>query len=349
MMKFTKKLLLFVLIIAIITLAVNFVYVKRHKSDTDKFDFIPATVQICNFGSSHGAYGFNYEDIENQYDCFNFGLPGQNLSYDYRIFQYYGDHIVDGTVVFIPVSYFSLFGTKEIVRDEFVSKNRKYYPILPASLIKEYDYKTDIYVRYFPSLVTATDDLILTLLGILENANNVDWTSDATAINISENAEHNFENHVGNNKRFYDDDGNRIENQEEIDALYALIEGCQEKGAIPILITTPFLHELTDEIKKNAEDFYDHFYSIIDRIVRDTGIEYYDYAFDERFVNEYSWFILLPNENLKFGSLEFVPYRVAALARATARAAVGALSGANSNRTLVSAFHQGVVLWMSTT
>ena len=72
----------------------------------------------------------------------------------------------------------------------------------------------------------------------------------------------------------YDDDGNRIENQEEIDALYALIKGCQEKGAIPILITTPYLHEYTDAVKENTEDFYDQFYSIIDRVVTDTGVEY---------------------------------------------------------------------------
>lgn len=52
----------------------------------------------------------------------------------------------------------------------------------------------------------------------------------------------------------------------------------------------PFLHEYTEAVDKCAEDFYDHFYSIIGQIVWDTGVEYYDYAFDERFVNEYSWF-----------------------------------------------------------
>ena len=45
--------------------------------------------------------------------------------------------------------------------------------------------------------------------------------------------------------------------------------------------------------------------------------------------------ILIPNQNLTFAPAGFVPYCVAALARATARAAVGALSGANPARVSV--------------
>lgn len=307
MIIFAKKLLLFVSVIAIVTLAVNFLYIKWHKADpnqTNKFAFIPKKVQVCNFGSSHGMYGFNYEDLGNAYDCFNFGLSSQFLSYDYRLFQYYGDHIGEGTVVFIPISYFSLFGTEETSRVNFASKNSQYYSVLPASLIKEYDAKTDIYVRYFPALVADTGDLILTLLGKSKDTNDENWQRVATDIDVSEHAEERYVGHVGN-KHFYDDGGNRIENQEEIDALCALIKGCQEKGAIPVLITTPYLHEYTDAIKENAEDFYDQFYSIIDQVTRNTGVEYYDYAFDERFSSEYSWFINCDHLN-KEGAKIFV-------------------------------------------
>lgn len=263
---------------------------KRHKADEDKFALIPDRIQICNFGSSHGMFGFNYENLENDYDCFNFGLMGQSLSYDYRLFQYYGDHIDNGAVVFIPVSYFSLFGIDETSLEGFAPKNRRYYSILPASLIKDYDSITDIYVSYLPALVTDTGDLVKTLLGKSRTSIDGSGQKVATDIDVSKNAKATFNIHIGNNQRFYNDNGNRIVNQEEIDALYALIKGCQEKGTIPILITTPYLHEYTDEVKENTENFYDQFYSLVDQVSKDTGVEYYDYAFDERFSSEYSWF-----------------------------------------------------------
>lgn len=304
MIKFTKKLLMFVLAVATVTMFINFIYVKWHKADSNqinKFGAIPDTIQICNFGSSHGLRGFNYEDLENDYNCFNFGLSSQFLSYEYRLFQYYGDHIDDGTVVFFPISYFSLFGADETSRYNFASKNRRYYSILPASLMKEYDYITDIYVRYLPALIADPGDLIKTLLGKSIDANDESWQKVATDIDVNKDAEAAFYRHIEE----CNDDGNRTENQEEIDALYALIKGCQEKKAIPVLITTPYLHEYTDAVKEKAEGFYDQFYSIIDQVVRDTGVEYYDYAFDERFVNEYSWFSNSDHLN-KEGARNFV-------------------------------------------
>ena len=289
MKRFIKNLLVFAVTISVITAAVNFVYVKRHRADTDKFAAIPDTIQICNFGSSHGMFGFDYGDLKNDYVCFNFGLSSQTLSYDYRLFQYYGDHLAEGAVVFIPVSYFSLFGAAESSQEDFLSKNRVYYSILPASLIKEYDFQTDLYARYLPALGAGASDLIKTLLGKSRDSLSEFGQRVATDIDIAEDAESVFDSHIIRNK--LDNNGNRIKNQEEIDALYALIKGCWEKGAIPVLITTPYLHEYTDIIKENAPDFYVQFYSIIDRVVRDTGVEYYDYAFDERLVNERSCFI----------------------------------------------------------
>lgn len=290
MRRFVRNLLIFVIIISIVTAAANFAYGVSHRATpvANKFIHIPDTIQICNFGTSHGKFGFNYEDLEDEYDCFNFGLEGQFLSYDYRLFQYYADHIGEGAVVFIPVSYPLLFGPEESSRDEFASKNKRYYSILPASLIKECDMKTYLFVKYFPALASNTTDLFTSLLGIDTQMGY--WQRVATDIDVAKNGADAAEGFIGN-KSMYDDDGNRIENREEIDALYAMVKGCQEKGAIPILITTPFLHEYTDPMKKNAQDFYDHFYSIIDRVVRETGAEYYDYAFDERFASEYSWFI----------------------------------------------------------
>lgn len=303
MKRLIKNILIFVIIISMITMLVSFVYVKRRGSypyDVEKFDAIPDAIQVCNFGSSHGLRGFIYEDLEDDYDCFNFSTNGQTLSYDYRLFQYYGNHIVEGSVVFITVSDNSLFGTKETSRDEFSLKNKRYYLILPKSLIKEYNCMMDVYVRLFPALAVNTGNLIKTLLG-MEMGEKYITTAEEVAkqVNMGVNRQ------IGDKEIYYDNNGNRIENEEEIGALYALIRGCQEKGAIPILISTPYLHEYMDLAKEVAPDFYEHFYSILDRVVKDTGVEYYDYRFDERFVNEYSWFGNINHLN-KEGARNFV-------------------------------------------
>ena len=292
MKRFIYNLLVYVIILSMIMVALNLIYGRSHNTnpDTNKFIHMPDVIQICNFGTSHSMRAFNYGDFKSDYDCFNFALTAQRLSYDYRIFQYYGDHVVEGSVVFIGISYISLFGPDEVDDDGFAIKNERYYSILPAPLIKEYDLKTDLCVRFFPALVTSTSDLIVALLGQSEATYNKSWQTTATTEDIRKSAVERANAQAGNKEQYYDRDGNRIENQKEIDALYALIRGCQEKGAIPILITTPFLQEFTDAVKESAPDFYDHFYSIMDQVVQDTGVEYYDYAFDERFTHKYSWF-----------------------------------------------------------
>lgn len=202
MKKFLSKLIAFTAIIVILTLAVNFLFVKMDKSDpdyTNKFGNIPDTLDVCNFGSSHGLYGFNYEDIQyNGYKCFNFGLVSQYISYDYRLIQQYGNHIGEGTIVFIPVSYFSLFGKGEEVDDDFESKNKRYYSILPSELIKNYDVKTDIYVNFLPALGADTSVLIKTLIGKGSTAgdNDYNWMRVASDIDVSEDARAAFGRHI---------------------------------------------------------------------------------------------------------------------------------------------------------
>ena len=66
----------------------NTYYLQRNICDNDrtaKFKDIEPGIVISNTGSSHGLYGFNYEELGEEYNCFNFALESQRLSYDYRI------------------------------------------------------------------------------------------------------------------------------------------------------------------------------------------------------------------------------------------------------------------------
>ena len=173
MKRFFCKLIMFTVTISIITLAVNYLFIKMDKSNpngTNKFDNIPNTLDVCNFGSSHGLYGFNYADVQrNGYTCFNFGLVSQSISYDYRLMQQYGNHIVEGTIVFIPISYFSLFGKDEEDYDDFESKNKRYYLILPPELIKHYDDDFDMVICKTTDQAIELYDTIEKMIDIKKN------------------------------------------------------------------------------------------------------------------------------------------------------------------------------------
>lgn len=304
MKRFLLKVLIFTLVVSVIVLSVNFTYIKMDNSNPDnvkKFDSIPTKIKICNFGSSHGMCGFNYDNIK-KIECFNFALSSQSLSYDKRLFEYYNGNIAEGAIVFIPVSYFSLFGEDECTINGFEEKNKRYYRILPSKMIKEYDIKTNIYVNYFPSLYAGVN-LFKALLGKSEDKNDEIWSEAASDINVAEEAEKAYKIHIIKNK--LDENGNRILNQEELEALKYLIKSCQNMGFAPILITTPFLQEYTDQIKKSDKYFYGEFYNLIDKIVDETGVVYYDYAFDERFINNYDWFMDSDHLN-KEGARQFV-------------------------------------------
>ncbi len=161
---------------------INFAYIKmdvRDKDETGKFTSMPEHIQICNFGSSHGLYSFNYNEYNDKFETFNFGLLSQTLSYDELLMTYYQEHIGKGTIVFLPVSYFSFFGKREIDLSTFKTRNNRYYAILPKEFIKEYDYVTDILIRYLPSLAEKPKEVAKVLMGKSSNRLETIWKKTA--------------------------------------------------------------------------------------------------------------------------------------------------------------------------
>lgn len=290
MKRFVKKLLILLLIMAALALLVNAAYEAKRVPDydnTDKFSSVPERIRVCNFGSSHGLCGFNYEDCEEDWGCFNFGLLSQYLSYDFRLFRNYASRIEEGATVFLPVSYFSLLGEDETNLGDFESKNRRYYAILPPALIKEYDPGTALCERFIPVLAVDKGTLLRTLQGRnVPDLTPETWRRTADTMDIAADAQAAYMRHVGYQCGYEE----YVVNRGEIDALYDLIHGCREIGAVPVLITMPYLREYTDAVK-GADGFFELFYSIIGRVASDTGTDFCDYAFDERFADRYDWFM----------------------------------------------------------
>lgn len=304
MRKFIYKLTIYIIIIVLITLGINYYFAKTDARDSDytlKFKYIPDNIEICNVGSSHGLFGYNYEDLSNRYSCFNFGLVSQTLSYDYRLLDYYQDNIDKGAIVFVTVSYFSFFGqNEEYYTNDFVSKNKRYYKILDAAHIKQYDYKISIWEKYFPALV-ARFDLIRSVLG-MQDIGHSDWSQTADMIDLTTDVEGAYNRHLGIDKY---NDGNLIINKNELDALYSIIELCEERKWIPIVITTPYLSEYSDAAWNNSSEALNTMYSLIDEVVKAKGVEYYDYSLDDRFCRRYDYFMNGDHLNQE-GAKEFV-------------------------------------------
>lgn len=289
MKSFLFKITLTGLLLCSIVVGLNKIYILMDQSDSvyvKKFDNVPNDINICNVGSSHGLYGFCY-DNEDKYNCFNFALVSQLYTYDSRILEYYKGHLSNDCVVFIPVSYFSFYGKPENQGEDFESKNQRYYKFLPKELITDYSEKTKFLTK-FPVL-TAYENLARIFL--TRNTNRTDnWDSQtADSIDLEAYVKAVYERHIIKNK--IDADGKRIISEESIDSLYALVETCKNAGARPVLVTMPFMKEYTDEIAINSPEFYEEFQGLLESIVKETGIEYYDYSHDPRFEESHDLFM----------------------------------------------------------
>lgn len=266
---------------------------------TAKFKEIEPGIMISNTGSSHGLYGFNYEELDGKYNCFNFGLESQRLSYDYRVVSSYSNYLAENGLMFITVSYFSIYGRDETEVDGFESKNSRYYKILPPQLIKNYNWKDDLKYHIFP--VVHDENVIKTFVEgkLTDEAHQKVWYLNAAKTeDLEKDAQSAYERH-------YVENDNIIEtkkiNEGDYKALIDLILLCQDKNVEPILITTPLMSEYKDKI---SQDFLDDFYKRIEGIVRSMGISYYDYSSDERFL-QCPWLFMNADHLNKDGALEF--------------------------------------------
>lgn len=308
MRSFVEKLIILLLVVAVITFGINHLYMSHMvnygtmgelRNDSSYIDDVPERIQVCDVGNSHSYYAFYYQPYEEDYVCYNFSLPSQSMSYNYRILQNFREKICPNAVVLIGVSYTTFFGNRETEDPDFESLNKRYYSFLSRDLIKEYDFKTDIFVHYLPALNTTVTDLVKTTIGV--NSSPDIWNGATNKEEALRHGLRRYDRHVLAN---VGRDGRRIYNDEEIEAVYNIIELCHEMKAIPVLVTTPYLAEYTQPIIDNDPEFFKDFYGVIDEIKEETGVTYYDYAFDERFVDKYEWFLNSDHLN-KEGASEF--------------------------------------------
>ena len=235
-------------------------------------------IDVGNLGSSHGAYDFSYDNIMSKgYTCFNFANTSQSYNYDYAVLKEFGHYMTNGSVLFIPVSYFS-FNNEVTNSEEAEAMSIRYYHFLSPQNIPDYDPYVDIVTTRLPILSAGED--ILQLLPSL----NATLTAHAAneGIDVEEfarRAQERYSRHFDNKEEYF--------MPERIEELYDIIDYCRENDITPILITTPFSKYYVDPV---SQDFLQEFQTTINMVVNDTGVNYYDYSHDERFYENLEYF-----------------------------------------------------------
>lgn len=249
--------------------------------DLVKYDYMGTEykdIQIANIGSSHGAYDFDYTIFTEQgYSCFNFGNTSQSYNYDYALLKEYGNNILPGSVLFIPVSYFSF--NNEVVNDtEKEALSTKYYRILSPENMPDYDPYVDLVTYRLPILSAGKDIMKLfnKWFPNLPSLSIIAYAAD-TGVNVEEfaaRANSRYSRHFDNKEEYF--------MPERIGELYAIIDYCQEHNITPVLITTPFSSYYYNQV---SAEFLEQFRNTVATISHDTGVNYYDYSHDERFLD----------------------------------------------------------------
>jgi len=128
------------------------------------------------------------------------------------------------------------------------------------------------------------------------------WYRISSDIDVEEDAQKAYKRHLVDGK--IDENGDRIINEDEIDAVVKLIRLCKDINARPILIIPPYLREYIEEIENKESGFFEEFDEILEDIINQTDVECYDYSRDERFLDSYDLFMNADHLNI-YGAREF--------------------------------------------
>ena len=289
-------------------------------AEVNAFNFVPETIQLANFGSSHGQYAFDWGALKDRgIKCFNFALPSQSFEYDYALLNMHKDEFAEGSIAFIPISYFS-FNSEATSPDDIEAISVRYYRILSPQYNPNYSLYKDIVAIRFP-ILSAGDKIFdlfkppVTFPSLSDNRQNIvyaaevspdvpvqDENTDAVSTDLSSEVPVSAENleqiygaekvqefeakGIARYQRHFEGKSEYFEEDKEQN-LKKMIELCQERNITPILITTPISIYYNKYV---SEEFMNEFYSKIQGIASEYGVSYYDYSHDERFQMHLEYF-----------------------------------------------------------
>lgn len=300
MKKFLVKGTVFIMLLCVLIAILNNGFYLNDKDRIHKFQNVPDGIEVCNIGASHSEYGFCWEDYQDEFVTFNFGLSNQSHYYDLQILEQYKEKLSENCVVFIVVSYPMLLYKNEINDEEFEYKNTRYYFFLPDESIKEFNCIKKIKTSFFPFVYNIKLSSLIT--SYFKKPIDKVWLTTATSEGIKKQLNSAFQRLVNDCKK--DDNGKVIFSSEAVDSIYKMIECCNECGAKPILITPPFLRAYSEKVNNEFPEYAIGFKETVAKVQNDTGVAYFDYSMNERFLDNMEYFLNSDHLN-KTGAKEF--------------------------------------------
>ncbi len=159
--------------------------VSTGMSEVNVFNFIPHNIQLANVGSSHGQCAFSWDALaaERGYETFNFALTSQSFLYDYSLINMHKDDFADGSILFIPVSYFS-FNEEATDPADQEAISVRYYRILSPQYNPDYSLYKDLVTVRFPVLSAGEEIFELFKPPVIfpslsENKKNITYAAEA--------------------------------------------------------------------------------------------------------------------------------------------------------------------------
>lgn len=281
-----KKIVLYVLILVlpavVVFLGLNIAYKKTNHwkaqyYNSDRFNHVPSGIKLCNVGTSHGCWGFKWEDYP-ELNAFNFANGNQPFYMDLIVLKHFESKIENSAIVLIPISFHQVYsywasGVPEL-----------YYCFLKKT---EYPFwNTKIYIKMilFP-LLNNTSNIRFIKNDITENEMDRFHFGGWKSAHLSEQAMKNLVDSSAANW-FYCSDApfNTASYSLNFDAACKIVDYCHAHGWKPIFITVPvysyfyeFFEEMEPYIKKG---FYQFSAELTEKY---PDIPYWDYSNDEEF------------------------------------------------------------------
>ena len=275
MKKLTVRVFGLLLGVILLVLEINSLW-EMYMWNSSTYRKMPDKITIANTGSSHGVFGIDYKDYEE--NAFNFAMISQSLEYDYELIDYYSDQFSEDSILLIVVSWYALW-YDELEEESFESKNTRYFAVLDKEHMRFNENKNSYRNKNVPFI-----NVINREVGNVfkEGINAGSVAEEKTLRKIGE------ERAAAHLKLIISETGEVLpvlENNRE--AIIKLVELCKRHDIIPVIVTTPYLSEYSDNYPKEVKNVFNR---TISEICVNYEIEHWDFSEDERFCNSVNLF-----------------------------------------------------------
>ncbi len=285
MKRFILRFLLLAGLTALLLLCLSLVYLQflntdyeRSVESTLQYKYMPESIDIGCFGSSHIGSGFQALVYHGKGTMFNFNLPFQIPTMDAELYDYSKSRFSKHAIVIIDLSCFSLYYDNTSDMDS-MKRYVTFLPLrdlpgLPAKLFKLFRIIDFSFEPVFAALQGKTAE------------HGTDYRTATTTSRFSEETLR--EMGISRAETFLSYIPSQSVNKRTDQALRGMLEDCLRRGYRPVLVTTPYLSVLNNAF---SEEFLKQFHADCQVYADDYGIPYLDYSHDARFATAKDYFV----------------------------------------------------------